>query len=145
MPATSSPALRFLNNVCWLGVLIWAATVFYLSSRSSADLVADLPFLMEFRDKVLHFIAFFCGVLPLVPALRLTYGWPWKKVCLYAVAATSLYGAIDEVHQLWTPSRSGLSVGDWLADTLGAIAGAPLAAFVHAFFERSNRTTAAAN
>jgi VanZ family protein len=134
-----------LRFICWTGVAIWTCTVFYLSSRPSAELVEDLPFFMQAWDKALHFVAFFCGVLPLVPALRLTYGWPWTKICLVAVAAVSLYGALDEVHQLWTPSRSGLSVGDWIADTLGALAGAPLAAFVHALFERQNRPAPAGN
>jgi VanZ family protein len=145
MPASLSASQKLFRSVCWAGVAIWACTVFYLSSRSSADLVEDLPFFMLAWDKALHFAAFFCGVLPLVPALRLTYGWPWRKVCVVATAAVSLYGALDEVHQLWTPSRSGLSVGDWLADTLGALAGAPLAAFVHAFIERQNRPAPASH
>src|SRR5687768_10067500 len=126
MRASLTTRQRIFLAICWLGVAIWTATVFYLSSRSSMELVADLPFLMELYDKALHFVAFFCGVLPLVPALRLTYGWSWQKVCIIAVGAVSLYGAIDEVHQLWTTSRSGLSVGDWLADTLGAAVGAPI-------------------
>jgi VanZ family protein len=92
------------QTICWAGVVIWVSTVFYLSSRSSAELIEDLPFFMQAWDKVLHFVAFFCGVLPLVPALRLTYGWPWKKVCLIAIGIVSLYGALDEVHQLWTPA-----------------------------------------
>jgi VanZ family protein len=126
-------------------VAIWVCTVFYLSSRTSEELVEDLPFLMQAWDKVLHFAAFFCGVLPLVPALRLSFQWPWRKCCLVAIGAVSLYGALDEVHQVWTPSRSGLSFGDWVADTLGALAGAPLAAFAHAFIERQNRQAPAGN
>ena len=126
-------------------MVIWLCTVFYLSSRSGPELAEDLPFFMRAWDKALHFIAFFCGVLPLVPALRLTYGWSWRKICIFAVGVVSLYGALDEVHQLWTPSRSGLSVGDWLADTLGALAGAPLAAFIHALIERQNRPAPAGN
>jgi VanZ family protein len=145
MPASLSPALRTFRAICWAGVGIWACTVFYLSSRPTDALIEDLPFLMQMWDKGLHFAAFFCGVLPLVPALRLTYGWGWGKVCLVAVMATSLYGAIDEVHQVWTPSRTGLSLADWVADTLGALAGAPIAAFVHAFLERKNRQVTAGN
>ena len=130
--------------VCWAGVVIWVCTVFYLSSRSPAEL-EELPFFVDAWDKFLHFIAFFCGVLPMVPALRLRFNWPWRKVCLVAIAITSLYGALDEVHQLFTPSRSGLSVGDWIADTLGALAGAPVAAFAHAFIERKTRHATAGN
>ena len=125
--------------------MIWVSTVYYLSSRPTDQLVADLPLFMAMWDKSLHFIAFFCGVLPLVPALRLSFQWPWRKVCITAVLTISAYGALDEVHQLWTPSRTGLSFADWLADTLGALAGAPIAAFVHARFERQNRPTPARN
>src|SRR5215207_10584072 len=107
MPASLSSTQKWFQTVCWVWVLIWVCTVFYLSSRSSEEL-QDLPFFVEAWDKVLHFTAFFCGVLPLVPALRLSFDWPWRKICLVAIAATSLYGALDEVHQLWTPNRSGM-------------------------------------
>lgn len=119
--------------------------MFYLSSRGVGELVEDLPFFMAMWDKGLHFLAFFCGALPLVPALRITYGWPWRKVCLVSIGLLSLYGALDEVHQLWTPSRTGLSFHDWLADTLGAMAGAPLAAYIHALIERTHRPAPAGN
>jgi VanZ family protein len=145
MPALLSPSQKLFRSVCWLGVVIWVCTVFYLSSRPSYELVEDLPFIMQMWDKGLHFIAFFCGALPLVPALRLTYGWSWGKVILVAILSISLYGALDEVHQIWTPSRTGLSFADWLADTLGAMTGAPIAAFVHAFIERKNRPAPAGN
>ena len=144
MPASLSSTQKFFQLVCWLGVVIWTCTVFYLSSRPSEEL-AGLPFFMEAWDKFLHFIAFFCGVLPLVPALRLSFDWSWRKVCIVAVCAVSLYGFLDEVHQLWTPSRSGLSFGDWIADTLGALAGAPVAAFAHAFIDRKTRRAPATN
>ena len=128
------PHLHWFAWVCWLGVLIWVSTIFYLSSLGSTEISEMNVF--DASDKLLHFIAFFTGVLALVPALRLTFGWPWKKVCLIAIACLSAYGALDEVHQKFTPSRSALDVWDWLADTLGATAGAPLAAFVHAFIVR---------
>ena len=145
MRVSLTNAQKVFLSICWLGVAIWVATVFYLSSRSSEELVADLPFVMQMHNKLLHFAAFFCGALPLVPALRLSFGWPWRKVCLVAIASISLYGFLDEIHQLWTPSRTGLSIGDWIADTLGAMAGAPLAAFIHAFLERSNHPAPAGN
>ena len=36
----------------------------------------------------------------------------------------SVIGRLDEYHQTFTPGRSGNDYGDWLADTLGAAAGA---------------------
>ena len=145
MPALLSPSQKLFRSICWLGIVIWVCTVFYLSSRPTDALVEDLPFFMQMWDKGLHFLAFFCGVLPVVPALRLTFDWPWSKVIFVSIASVSLYGALDEVHQLWTPSRTGLSLADWVADTLGAMAGAPIAAFVHAFIERKNRPAPAGN
>ena len=145
MPALLSPSQKLFRSICWLGIVIWVCTVFYLSSRPTDALVEDLPFFMQMWDKGLHFLAFFCGVLPVVPALRLSFDWPWSKVIFVSIASVSLYGALDEVHQLWTPSRTGLSLADWVADTLGAMAGAPIAAFVHAFIERKNRPAPAGN
>ena len=145
MPALLSPSQKLFRSICWLGIVIWVCTVFYLSSRPTDALVEDLPFFMQMWDKGLHFLAFFCGVLPVVPALRLTFDWTWSKVIFVSIASVSLYGALDEVHQLWTPSRTGLSLADWVADTLGAMAGAPIAAFVHAFIERKNRPAPAGN
>lgn len=41
-----------------------------------------------------------------------------------AVVVIALIGALDEYHQSFTPGRSGNDPFDWLADLLGAIAGA---------------------
>jgi VanZ family protein len=130
----SRERMHWFGWVCWLGVVIWTCTVFYLSSLAGPE-VADMN-VFNVNDKALHFVAFFSGVLALVPALRHTWRWPWKKCCIVAVIILSTYGALDEVHQKFTPSRSALDVWDWLADTLGACAGAPLAAVVHAAISR---------
>ena len=135
--------MHWFGWVCWLGVVIWIVTVYYLSSLGSVE-ISDMN-VFDVNDKMLHFAAFFCGVLALTPALRHTFDWPWKKVCLVAVACMSVYGALDEFHQKFTPSRSALDVWDWLADTLGASAGAPLAAFVHAYISRKTRPAPAGN
>lgn len=146
MPSSLSPILKVFRFVCWLGVAIWMSTVFYLSSQSMADL-AGFAWATELWDKFLHFIAFFAGALPTVPALRLSTDWQWRKIYWIAFAIVAGYGAADEVHQLWTPSRSGLSFGDWLADALGALAGAGIAVFIHAKLEgrTTTRTAPAGN
>jgi VanZ family protein len=137
MPTSFSRPLLLFRRVCWVGVVLWAAIVFILSSIPGPE-VAELN-VFDVWDKALHFAAFFCGAFPLVPALRLGRDWSWRRVVAVAAAALSLYGAFDEVHQLITPSRSALDAGDWIADTLGAIAGAALTAFIHARFERTHR------
>lgn len=129
--------LLWFRRVCWLGVVIWLCVVFLLSAVSGPELEGINT--MKVWDKALHFIAFFAGSLALAPALRLSFRWPWRKTFLVCVATISLYGALDEVHQLWTPGRSALNALDWVADTLGAIPGTALALFIHAKLERKNR------
>ncbi len=129
--------LFWFRRICWLGVVIWVSVVFCLSSLSGPEVEGINT--MKVWDKALHFIAFFCGSLALAPAMRLTFRWPWRKTYLVCVACISLYGALDEVHQIWTPGRSALDPQDWLADTLGAMAGSALALFIHAKFERKTR------
>lgn len=137
------PTLLWFRRVCWLGVVIWTITVFMLSSFSGPE-INDMN-VFELNDKLLHFAAFLSGALALVPALRLTWPWPWRRVFFTAAALLSLYGALDEVHQRWTPSRSALDPYDWLADTLGALTGAALASLIHAFAERKYRPVAPGN
>jgi hypothetical protein len=144
MMTLKSKPLKIFRGICWLGVGIWVTTVFILSSMSGPEIGA-FDIAKEVNDKILHFIAFFCGTLPLVPGLRLSYGWTWKKVFWVTVGLISLYGALDEVHQLWTPSRSGGDPGDWLADTIGALAGTAFAVKIHAYCERKLSPAPAGN
>jgi VanZ family protein len=139
MPA----ALIWFRRICWLGVVIWVGTVFMLSSLTGPQIAELNGF--QLNDKLCHFAAFFCGALPLVPAFRLSWTWSWKRVFWTAVLSLSIYGALDEVHQLATPSRSALDPFDWMADTLGALAGASLAVLIHAYAERKTRQTAPGN
>jgi VanZ family protein len=44
-------------------------------------------------------------------------------IFLITIVAISAFGALDEYHQLSTPGRSGGDLGDWTADTLGAMVG----------------------
>lgn len=44
---------------------------------------------------------------------------PIKKVILFSIIASSLYGASDEFHQYFVPSRNS-DVLDWAFDTVGA-------------------------
>ena len=46
------------------------------------------------------------------------------------VALISVFGMLDEFHQLFTPGRSGGDVGDWIADTFGAFCGVLLMGWI---------------
>lgn len=115
---------RFLRTVSWVAVLVWAAAVVWLSSRTGPELAELTPF--ELWDKGAHFVAFLAGGALLAVALRCSTTWPWKKIVLVSAATISFFGALDEYHQTFTPNRSGADVFDWLADALGACTGAAL-------------------
>ena len=130
----------------WLPPLLYMAFIFYLSSQS-----APLPALTErVWDKALHLIEYSVLCLLLCRALH-GEGLAALRVVLLALFLTSAYGASDEVHQSFVPERNA-DVRDWLADTIGAGAGA--AAFStashlrrrlrHSPPDRSNRPTAPA-
>lgn len=98
-------------------VLAYAGLLFFLSSRSQLPTIA-----ISHVDKVEHFTAYgiFCAL-----TLRALYGYGWRGAVavVAAVAITSLFGASDEFHQSFVPGRD-TDVFDWVADTLGATAGA---------------------
>ena len=80
----------------------------------------------DFRnsDKLVHFVCF--GILAVCWSLWFSRG-SWQKSALRNAALctlfTSVYGAIDEFHQSFTPGRCA-GADDWLADSLGAAIGA---------------------
>lgn len=65
-------------------------------------------------DKVVHFFVF-----GLLATLVLRNGFAPRQAWL-AVVIVSVFGATDEWHQSFTPGRV-MQVGDWVADTLGAV------------------------
>lgn len=95
----------------WLPAAAWAATIFWLSSRPTlpAPDVANL-------DKAAHFGAYAVlgGLLAFAAhRSRLPVG--------FAIVLGVLYGASDEVHQMFVPGRSP-DVLDWAADAAGVVA-----------------------
>ena len=106
----------------WGPALLWAAVIFTASAEHRVPR-ADFGG----SDKVAHFGAY--GVL----GAALAYGGAATRVgMLPLIAAGSLYGASDEVHQSFVPGRSPDPM-DWIADTLGTLAGV-LA--LHRYFAR---------
>ena len=128
------PSPRFFRVISWLALLIWAASIVWLSSRTP-DQLEDLA-RFDFWDKGAHFTAFLVGGSLMAMALRFSTPWPLKKIALVSAMTIALFGAIDEYHQTYTPNRSGADVFDWIADALGACTGAALMTF---FYARSAR------
>ena len=81
----------------------------------------DLPDL-GISDKIEHFSAFF--ILAVLINLTLIYQRKSYLLFRYAIIATIIitlsYGAIDEIHQLFIPSRIQ-SISDFIADLAGII------------------------
>lgn len=131
-PAHVPPWLR---RLAWAGLLLWGATITCLSSMSARELARFSQF--TFWDKAEHFLAFATGSAILLTALRWSTEWRAMRLVPVTILAISLFGAIDEIHQLFTPGRSGGDLFDWTADTLGAAAGVLAALIFHARHSRS--------
>jgi VanZ family protein len=105
----------------WLPVALDAALIFYLSS------IPRLPSPPgPFSDKHFHFASFALLTTLLVRALasariRDVTG----RIALVAIGLATLYGATDEVHQIFVPGRTA-AFDDLAADALGAVTAAGL-------------------
>ena len=109
MTETSLPRRLWL----WVPPLVYMMIIFHLSSESN-----PLPALTEhIWDKALHFVEY-GGLGFLLCRAILGEGAAFGAAALTAAVLTSLYGASDEWHQLFTPGRSS-DVYDWFTDTIG--------------------------
>jgi VanZ family protein len=113
----------------WGPPRLWAAAIFALSSQ---PVLIPLPSVLGW-DKLQHTAAYAVGGFLIARAL----GGGWRGALL-AAALGSLYGASDEVHQLFVRNRSS-DVVDWMADTLGMLAGAGLWQLHHRHTQRRAR------
>ena len=98
----------------WMPPIAWAAGIFLLSCMP----VHGRTPLFDGDDKVFHFGLFGMLSILLFFALRYERRQLALKAALFALLITAAYGAFDEFHQLFTPTRS-CDVFDWLADTTG--------------------------
>ena len=92
--------------------------IFMLSSISQQNMPG---FVEKFSDKFLHFVVF--GVLAVLiwhSIINSRINYLHQKAAAAAIIFTSVYGIIDELHQILVPGRI-CSTMDWLADTLGAL------------------------
>jgi VanZ family protein len=95
----------------WLPAVAWAGVIFYLSSRPTLPAEPRIPHF----DKVAHF-----GAYALLGAL-LAFATDRSRVPLaVAIVLGVMYGASDEVHQMFVPGRSP-DVLDWAADAAGVL------------------------
>lgn len=101
-------------------LLLWFLGLWLLSSLpGKAIMLPPIPY----SDKVAHFSYFMVGGILLAWCLRTFLGWRDAVVILVALVGMGAIGASDELHQLFTPGRSGADLGDWAADLLGSLTG----------------------
>ena len=98
----------------WGPVLLQAVLLFYLSSLRNVLLPAR-------SDKLAHFAAYALLGGLIVRALHGGFVPLRLKPAFAAIVLASLYGASDEIHQIFVPGRDA-SLWDLGADALGAAA-----------------------
>lgn len=94
-------------------VVTVCAAIFVLSSIPGRAMPAVL------WDKASHALAY------AVVGAAFAHAWWGVRSWWWAVAAATLYGVSDELHQLFVPGRMG-DVRDVLADAIGGLIGAVL-------------------
>lgn len=109
------------------------ACIFFVSSVPGDE----LPGL--FWDKLEHLFAYaVLGVLFLIPLAEARLSQVTLTTAALAVVLSALYGAVDEVHQAFTPDRSP-DVRDLAADALGAALGVAAMLLLSAIVKRLRR------
>lgn len=104
------------GKVVWRwGLLVgYAACIFTLSAIPGHSLPA-----VRVSDKLIHVGEYgLLGVL-LCRALGGVTAWPRTRIAFLSALAAILYGASDELHQLFVPQRSA-ELADVVANSLGA-------------------------
>jgi VanZ family protein len=119
----SSAAGKFTGNnlkklIRKLPAPVIAALIWILSSQSVLPRPPGIPAF----DKAVHLVAY------AVLAVALSLWFPRGKrgrlgAFILTACIAAVYGIVDEIHQYFVPGRD-CSLWDWIADALGAVAGA---------------------
>lgn len=134
--------LSFLHPVIPAVLLAaWIGGLWLLSSLPGDEV--RLPS-FTYADKITHFGYFLGGGFLVAWLLRRLVKWTAWQVALVALALIAIIGAVDELHQTWTPGRSGGDLGDWLADVSGGFAGAWIFLTIYALVTRTTNSEAPA-
>ena len=101
----------------WGPALVWAGLIFWGSSQPVPPEVQGLP---TGTDKIIHAVEY--GILSYLLARgfrRTVPGWPAGRIAAAAILISGLYGALDEFHQSFVPTRTA-DPTDVVADLAGA-------------------------
>jgi glutaredoxin len=118
----------------WIPPIAWAACIFLLSSTADPTLRPPGP------DTVLHAGGYGLMGFLVFRALAGGLGRPvTPRLAGAAVMVTALYGASDELHQVFVPGRTP-ELRDLASDTAGGVAGATGAALASWWIGRTRRS-----
>jgi VanZ family protein len=115
---------RARRVIALIAAILWAALIFFLSATPGSAFPS--------HPNALNVVAHFGEYLLLAALLALAIDAPRRplwQTALIAVLLASLYGASDELHQLFVAGRSADPV-DWVVDTAGALVGAIVTVWV---------------
>lgn len=112
--------------IVYLPLVIYWIVIFILTS-----LPIDIAININVSDKIEHFGAY--GVLSFLLFFTLSFQ---KKIPLFkefpatfTLVFASLYGMVDELHQLLVPGRNA-DIKDWIADFTGALLAVLIAKYI---------------
>jgi VanZ family protein len=97
----------------------WATAMLAVSSMPGNNLP---PVGLWQFDKIAHFTEYFILAILLFRYLRINWHFPAPRIYFWCVAFTALFGALDEIHQMFIPLRY-CTWQDFAADSAGALAG----------------------
>lgn len=101
----------------WFPVIAYCVIIFIGSAMEKPLPETNVPQL----DRFLHAVEFGGLCFLLIRALKKSFPeMPRRKMFIIAVSCTVLYGASDEIHQIFVPGRVS-SIIDLFFDSLGAL------------------------
>jgi VanZ family protein len=126
MPSNSFSNLlyNFLEKhkvyLVYLPLVIYWIIIFILTTIPGKD----IPYFFPNQDKYTHSLAYFVLAVMLTLCLHFQSQFPLlnSKTFLFALIFVLLYGALDEFHQYFIPSRS-CDFFDWISDAIGGSIG----------------------
>ncbi|MFV9510278.1 VanZ family protein [Tepidibacillus sp. LV47] len=102
----------------WIPSIIVMAGIFYMSSRTSAELNHMFPFFEDLNWG--HLVAYF--ILSMTFMYAFVGKFSLKKSMVLAVIFSVIYGFTDEWHQMYVPGRTP-DIHDIVNDFIGATLG----------------------
>ena len=111
----------------WLPVLVYCLILFIQSSFPATEHIPEF----DFSDKLLHAVVYAVLGMLLYRALHAMHKRPsTASLVVLSILMTALYGASDEIHQYFVPSRNAEFL-DFAADAAGGIIGVMVAVVIN--------------